>query len=136
MSSRSTQDLWHLQPLVTRTWTNWMTQTQSERKTMRTKITGGATETETIKEKTRTTDRESTQKITGPPDLSILNTQVAQPPSQPPSSPTESVSLSLVTQDAPETPPSSPSSTSHSSDDLWAQVEDLSGLIDGIDLGT
>lgn len=59
-----------------------------------------------------------------------------QPPSQPPSSPTESVSLSSVSQDAPETPPSSPSSTSHSSNDLWAQVEDLSGLIDGRDLGT
>lgn len=58
-------DLWHLQPLVTRTWTNWTTQTQSQRKTTRTKITGGATETETIKEKTQTTDRESTQKITG-----------------------------------------------------------------------
>ncbi|KAG2743933.1 hypothetical protein P692DRAFT_20878102 [Suillus brevipes Sb2] len=121
MSSRSTQDLRHLQPLRKTTWT---------------KITGGATETETIKEKTRTTDRELTQKITGPPDLPILNAPVAQHPSQPPSSPTESVSLSSVSQDAPETPPSSPSSTSHSSDDLWAQVEDLSGLVDGIDLGT
>ncbi|KAG2059480.1 hypothetical protein BDR06DRAFT_1003581 [Suillus hirtellus] len=82
------------------------------------------------------TDRESTRKITVLPDLPILNAQVTQPPSQPPSSPTESASLSSVTQDAPETPPSSPSSTSHSSDDLWAQVEDLSGLINGIDLGT
>ncbi|KAG1857939.1 hypothetical protein C8R48DRAFT_775391 [Suillus tomentosus] len=97
MSSWSTQDLRHLQPLVTRTWTNQMTQTQSERKTTWTKITGGATETKTIKEKTWTTDRESTQKITGPPDLPILNAQVAQPPSQPPSSPMESVSLSSVT---------------------------------------
>ncbi|KAG2050478.1 hypothetical protein BDR06DRAFT_1011291 [Suillus hirtellus] len=121
MSSQSTQDLWHLQLLVTRTWTNQTTQTQSKQKTMQTKITGGATETETIKEKIQMTDRESMQKITGPVN--------AFPPSRPPSSPMESASLSLVTQDAPEMPPSSPSSTSHSSDDLWAQVEDLSGLI-------
>ncbi|KAG1720455.1 uncharacterized protein EDB91DRAFT_1088832 [Suillus paluster] len=102
---------------------------------------GDATETETVTEKTCTTDTEVTQTITGSYDLPIVNTRVEGQsqgtPLQPPSSPTDSASLVVsgaVSLNTIQTPPSTPTSTSHLSDELWAQVEDLSGLVDAIDL--
>ncbi|KAG1894288.1 uncharacterized protein F5891DRAFT_1195427 [Suillus fuscotomentosus] len=118
-------------------------QVVSQRITTRTKTTWESTETETETERICTTDTEAKQVITGPSNLLILNSHVeaqAQGIPERPSSPaSESTSLSSETATffvdnaaAPLMPTSS-----HSSDELWVQVEDLSdlsALVDRIEL--
>ncbi|KAG2058968.1 hypothetical protein BDR06DRAFT_1004124 [Suillus hirtellus] len=112
----------------------------------RMKTTREYTETETETEKIRTTDTEAKQVITGPSNLPILNpgphveAQAQGTPEQPSSPTSESSSLSSETAtffvNSAAAPPLMPTS-SHSSDELWAQVEDLSdlsALVDRIEL--
>ncbi|KAG0708406.1 hypothetical protein DFH29DRAFT_994247 [Suillus ampliporus] len=81
--------------------------------------------------------------IKGPSDLPILNTHIelqTQSVQDLPSSPaTESSSMTsesvTVILESTPTPPSLPTLTAHSSDGLWAQVKDLSELVETIDLG-
>ncbi|KAG0693825.1 hypothetical protein DFH29DRAFT_1006901 [Suillus ampliporus] len=116
--------------MVTRTWTKATVQSHSRQTVTRTKTMVNSMETETT--------------ITGPSNLPILNTPIdAQHESTP--SPTESTtshesapssteSTTLSVTDTPQTPLSAPSSPSlsQSSDDLWAQVDDITEYVNAI----
>ncbi|KAG1847038.1 hypothetical protein F4604DRAFT_1936077 [Suillus subluteus] len=122
---------------VTRTWTSHTVRSHSDQTITRTKTTFDVMETETVKERIRTIDSDTTQTITGPSNLPILNTAIETPQGLAPS-PTESTpssasgTLHLEVKTFPSSP-TSPAQTS-SSDELWAQVKDLSEYMDGISL--
>ncbi|KAG1805500.1 hypothetical protein EV424DRAFT_1544348 [Suillus variegatus] len=117
---------------VTRTRTTRTVQTHTSRIVTSTKTTIDATETGTVKERTRTVDSAVTHTISGPSNLPILNTMIEMPDASAPSSPTEST-VSTVTSTS-QSDPASPAQSSQSSEDLWVQLEDLSEYMNAVNL--
>ncbi|KAG1763542.1 hypothetical protein EDD22DRAFT_952270 [Suillus occidentalis] len=118
---------------VTRTQTKRTVQTRTSQIITHTKMTVDASESETVKERIQTVDSAITHTITGPQsNLAILNTVIDAPDTSAPSSPTEST-VSTVTNTS-QSDLASPAQSSHSSEGLWAQLEDLSEYMNAVNL--
>jgi hypothetical protein len=99
------------------------------------KTTVDASESETVKERIQTVDSAITHTITGPVSIitmHLLNTVIDTPDASAPSSPTESTVSTVASTSQSDL--ASPAQSSHSSEGLWVQLEDLSEYMNAVNL--